>query len=39
MTNKEKEDLKKKARKVVEKFDWKLIAREHWEKIYNPLVN
>ena len=39
MTNKEKKELQKKARKVVEKCDWKYIAREHWEKIYNPLIN
>ena len=28
-----------KARKVVEKCDWSLVAKEHWEKIYKPLIN
>ena len=39
MSNKQKEDLQIKARKVVEKFDWSFVAKEHWEKIYNPLIN
>jgi len=39
MTNKEKDDLQIRARKVVEKCDWKLIAKEHWHKVYNPLIN
>ena len=39
MSKKEKGDLQIKARKVVEKCDWKLVAKEHLEKIYNPLIN
>ncbi len=39
MSNQQKKDLQKKARKVVEKCDWSLVAKEHWEKIYNPLIN
>ncbi len=39
ISNKQRKDLQIKSRKVVEKFDWSLVAREHWEKIYNPLIN
>ena len=39
MSKKQKEDLQKKARKVVKKCDWSLVAKEHWEKIYKPLIN
>ena len=39
MSTKEKKELKIKARKVVEKCDWRFVAKEHWEKIYNPLIN
>ena len=39
MSNKEKEELQIRARKVVEKYDWSLIAKEHWDKVYNPLIN
>ncbi len=39
MSKKEKDELQIKARKVVEKCDWKLVAKAHWEKIYNPLIN
>jgi len=39
MSKEEKEELQIKARKVVEKCDWKLVAKSHWEKIYNPLIH
>ena len=39
MSNKQKGDLQIKARKVVEKCDWSFVAKEHWEKVYNPLIN
>ena len=39
MSNEEKNDLKIKARKVIKKCDWELVAKEHWEKIYKPLIN
>ena len=39
MSNKQKQDLQIKARKVVEKCDWSIVAKEHWEKIYIPLIN
>ena len=39
MSNKQKQDLKIRARKVVEKCDWSVVAKEHWEKIYRPLIN
>ena len=39
MSHKEKKDLQIKARKVVEQYDWCIVAKEHWEKIYRPLIN
>ncbi len=39
MSNIEKYELKKNARKVISKFDWKIIAKEHFDKIYNPLMH
>lgn len=39
MSKKEKEELQIKARKVVENCDWSVVAKQHWEKIYNPLIN
>ena len=39
MSNEEKNNLKIKARKVIKKCDWELVAKEHWEKIYKPLLN
>ena len=39
MSKTEKKELQIKARKVVEKCDWKIVAKEHWETIYNPLIN
>tara|TARA_Y100000589_G_C27176877_1_gene639121 strand:+ start:25 stop:1137 length:1113 start_codon:yes stop_codon:yes gene_type:complete len=39
MSKKEKEELQINARKVVEKCDWKIVAKEHWDKIYSPLIN
>ena len=39
MSQKEKDDLKKRARKVISKFDWRIVAEKHWEKIYKPLIN
>ena len=35
----QKKDLQIKARKAVLKCDWSLVAKEHWEKIYQPLIN
>lgn len=34
----EKIKLQKNARNAVCKFDWSIIAREHWEEIYKPLI-
>ena len=39
MSNQQKKVLKIKARKVVENFDWSIVAKEHLEKIYIPLIN
>ena len=39
LSKKQKGVLQIKARKVVEKCDWRLVAKEHWEKVYNPLIN
>ena len=39
MSKQHKYNLKIKARKVVEKCDWQIVAKDHWEKIYKPLIN
>lgn len=39
MTDEQKKDLQKFARKSILKFDWKIVAKEHWEKVYKPLIN
>ena len=39
MSKKQRGILQIKARKVVEKCDWSYVAKEHWEKVYNPLIN
>ena len=35
----EKIELQQKARNAVCMFDWSIIAKEHWENIYKPLIN
>ncbi len=35
----ERKELQIKARKAVLKCDWSLVAKEHLEKIYDPLIN
>jgi glycosyltransferase involved in cell wall biosynthesis len=39
MSDEQKKDLQKFARKSILKFDWKIVAKEHWEKVYKPLIN
>ena len=39
MSSKEKYELQKKAREVISKFDWKIVAEQHWDKIYKPLMS
>ena len=34
----EKNLLQKNARKAVCRFDWSIVAKEHWEKVYKPLI-
>ena len=38
MSSEQRKDLQHKARKNISKFDWKIVAKEHWEKIYKPLL-
>ncbi len=38
MSSIQKNEMKKKARESVSKFDWKIIAKQYWEKIYKPLT-
>ena len=38
MSADEKYKLQKKARQDILKFDWKIIAEQHWDKIYRPLM-
>jgi len=39
LKNDEKKVLQKNARKAVCKFDWSIVAKEHWEKVYKPLIS
>ncbi len=38
MSSKEKNELQKSAREIIYKFDWKIVAEEHWNKIYKTLM-
>ena len=38
MSAEEKYKLQSKARQDILKFDWKIIAEQHWNKIYRPLM-
>ena len=38
MTEKEKIEIQKRARKMILKFDWKNVAKQHWDKVYKPLI-
>ena len=38
MSSKEKYLLQQNGRKVISKFDWKIVADQHWNKIYKPLM-
>ena len=35
----EKKALQMNARKAVCKFDWSIVAKDHWEKVYKPLIS
>lgn len=39
MTPNQKLDILREARKSAKKFDWKIVARDHWKKIYKPLLS
>tara|TARA_X000000950_G_scaffold41957_1_gene46118 strand:+ start:5530 stop:6642 length:1113 start_codon:yes stop_codon:yes gene_type:complete len=39
MSKKQKKELQINSRKVVENCDWRIVAKQHWEKVYNPLIN
>ena len=39
MSPREKYELQKNARKVISKFDWKIVAKQHFDKIYKPLMS
>ena len=38
MSSKEKYEIQKNSRQVISKFDWKIVAEQHWDKIYKPLM-
>ena len=35
----QKLEIFQEARKSALKFDWKIVAKDHWEKIYKPLIS
>lgn len=35
----QKIELREKARQDICQFDWSIIAQEHWDKVYEPLIN
>lgn len=39
MSSREKYQLQKNARKHISKFDWKIIAEQHFKKVYKPLMS
>ena len=39
MSPMQKLEIFQEARKSALKFDWKIVAKDHWEKIYKPLIS
>ena len=38
MSSKEKRELQINSRQIIHKYDWRIVAEQHWEKIYKPLM-
>ena len=38
INRKDLNEVIKKAKKISEKADWKIVAEQYWEKIYKPLL-